>query len=507
MAEMKFFGPGGPARRAARRLLPRSVMESLRASTAGASSAAPAASVPDCGWPVEEENRRGKQVHGIGVRRFPFPYRCALAINNDTDGFRHAAFEALHAYVCGRGETAFGPGLGLEVADSFWVWAAGGELGLYHATPWAEAAEPSPEHERILELAKVGWLDTLHGFGAWNEPRSLDRDRIARALDYLDSRGVSLGVYVGHGGYNMTHNFGGPWGYYQNADNPDHESYCFDLLTNFGFRYHWTDVLYELDKFGDDLLFDDQQHLDREVRAHDFHRFFHTNDPDDYSRSREVFPGLDRAGLVGWRRRLFNHTIAPVTTRDGRLALVFKRFRGHDGPMAGNFIAQVNPRSLDELERRQGAAIVYQHFGVWRALFTGKRHESQRASVPETVLDEHNVWAFRILTERFRDGRVLVATTRRLLDFLRMRDHLDFRVEDRNGRTEIHLDGIDCPVEGRIAPETRLLHGLAFELPADRGTPVVIRGGTTLAMTTIPDPERPNRLIAYSPWQPLEFPD
>lgn len=463
--------------------------------------------IPDyCGWSIENENSRGQRASGVEVRKYPFPYRCAVSINNDTDGFRYPAFEAFHAYVNGSEETPFGPGLGLEIADSFWVWASGGEFGLYHSKPWSKDITPSPEHDRILELAKSGWLDTMHGFGAWNDDRFIERDQMSYALDYLDSKGVKLKVYVGHGGHNMAHNFGGPWGYYQNADNPEHPSYCFDILTDYGFKYYWTDVCYELDKFGDDLLFESQEQLDSAVSGHDFNRYFYANDPADYTRAREVFPNADERELVEWRQKLFNHTIASVMARDGNPALIFKRFRGHDGPMAGNFIAQVNPESLDELEKRGGAAIVYQHFGVWRAMFTGKRHASQRSSEPENVLDEHNIWAFRTLAERFHEGRILVATTRRLLDFLWMRNHLEYRVEQEGDQITIRIDAINCPAVGRINPDVTALAGVAFELPKTFGEPIVLAGDIKLPVKIAEDPENQDRLIAYLPWQVLEYP-
>lgn len=462
---------------------------------------------PFCGWSFENENGRGRSVAGISVRRHPFPYRCAVAINNDTDSFRHRAFEALHAYVSGRGDTPFGPGLGLEMADSFWVWASGGELGLYHAPPWRDGADPSPEHERILELARAGWIDTLHGFGAWKEDWQLDRDRIKRILDYLTSKDVKAKVYVGHGGYNMAHNFGGPWGYYQNADNPKHKSYCLDLLCDYGFKYYWTDVCYELDKFGDDLTFANQKQLNAAVLAHDFSRYFNCNDPEDYTRTRQTFPNLAEQELIEWRQRLFNHVLVPVVARDGRSVLAFKRFRGHEGPTAGNFVLQINPQSLDALERRRGSVVVYQHFGVWRALHTEKRHASRRESVAESVLDEHGLWAFRILAERHKAGRILVATTRRLLDFLRMRDHLDFSVSEQDGCHVIRIGEIACPANGAIVPDLESLAGLAFEIPKKLGEPVVLLGERRLAMSLVVDPQNPEYLIAYLPWQSLEYPE
>jgi hypothetical protein len=463
-----------------------------------------AAGPPFCGWPVEDENCRGAVVDGVSLRRYPFPYRCAVAINNDTDCFIFSAFDALHRFVDGRHETPLGKGLGLEVADSFWIWSTTGEVSLYHAAPWADAAPPSAEHERLVELARAGWLDTLHGFGSWDESWELDRDRIARALDYLDNRGIKLKVYVGHGGYNMTHNFGGPWGYYQHADDRSHPSYCLDLLRAYGFRYFWSDPFYELDKFGEDLTFKSQTELDEAVAGHDFHRFFYSNDPEDFRRAREVFPGADEATRLTWRRRLFNHVMCPVVARDGLPVYAFKRFRGHDGPNSGNFIGQINPQSLDALEARQGAAVIYQHFGVWRALSMGKGHASQRSSLPGNVLDEHGIWAFRTLADRCREGRVLVATTRRLLDFIRLRDHLAFSVFRDNGCVSIRIEGGACPVDGELDLDERDLAGLAFKVPRAHGEPILLFGERRLPAAVAEDPEDSGRLIVYLPWRRLE---
>jgi hypothetical protein len=490
--------------RAARRILAGRSLGVVADGAAPGGAGAPKS--PFCGWTVDVENRRGGVVDGVSLRRYPFPYRCAVAINNDTDGFLFPAFEAFHRFVNGRQETPLGQGVGLEVADSFWFWSTGGQVSLYHAAPWVNDAAPSAEHERLIEMARAGWLDTLHGFGAWSEKWELDRDRIARALDYLDSRGVRLKVYVGHGGFNMTHNFGGPWGYYQHADDRGHPSYCLDLLRAYGFRYFWSDPFYELDKFGEDLTFESQDQLDLAVLGHDFHRFFYSNDPADFTRSREVFPGADEATRVMWRRRLFNRVLCPVTARDGLPVYAFKRFRGHDGPNAGNFIAQLNRQSLDALEARQGAVVVYQHFGVWRALFMGKGHASQRPSRPADVLDEHGIWAFRTLAERHREGRIMVATTRRLLDFIRLRDSLVFSVVRESDKVLIRLDGAACPAEGRLELDVDSLAGLAFTLRRSAGEPVILLRGRQLPAEVVEDPDDPAFVIAHLPWRALEYP-
>jgi hypothetical protein len=335
----------------------------------------------------------------------------------------------------------------------------------------------------------------------------VDRDRIGRALDYLDGRGVRLKVYVGHGGYNMAHNFGGPWGYYQHADDKGHPSYCLDLLRAYGFRYFWSDPFYELDKFGEDLIFASQGDLDAAVAGHDFQRYFVSADPEDFSRPREVFPGADDAARLAWRRRLFNHPLCPVVARDGHSVYAFKRFRGHDGPNAGNFIVQVNPQSLDALEARRGTVIVYQHFGVWRALFMGKGHASQHQSRAPSILDGHGVWAFRTLAERHREGRVLVATTRRLLDFIRVRDCIDFSVIRNGGKVLIRIDGGACPVEGRLELDAASLAGLAFVVPRRFGEPLLLLGDRKLPAEVVDDPDDAGCIIAHLPWRPMEPPN
>jgi len=349
----------------------------------------------------------------------------------------------------------------------------------------------------------MGWIDTLHGFGDWEVDRPLERAQVVGALRELEGCGVDLKVYVNHGGYNMFHNVGGPWGYYQMADVESHPCYSLDLLQEYGFTYFWSDPFYELSKFGEDLTYADQAEFDEAFASHDFARFFFSNDPDDYSKSREVFPKMTRVEVRATERSLFNHILVPATMRDGRRAHFFKRFRGPDAPTAGNFILQVNPVSLDELEKRGGAVVIYQHFGVWRAMMMGKGHASSRASAPACVLDEHNAWALRDLAERFRSGRILVTTTRRLLDFVRMRDYLRFHVSLDNENPIITIGTLDCPVSGPVTPTVSDLEGLAFEISPDGPVPVVELSGSRIPMHVV-SLERSR--VLYRPWEPLVYP-
>lgn len=461
---------------------------------------------PDCGWSVHEENAPAVAAKmGYRIRKHPFPYNCSVAINNDTDGLDFDTFSSFHAFVSGTDETAHGPGLGLEVGNSFWIWSTSSRLSLYHSSPWDPEEKPSAEHERILELAHAGWLDSLHGFGDWPDDDLLSRSQVSQALDYLDHHNVKLQVYSNHGGLNMAHNVGGPWGYYQQADNPKHASYCMDLLEDYGFRYYWTDVMYETEKFGEDLSFHSQRELNQMVEAHDFDRYFRGNDAHDFTQSRVIFPEINAGGRTAWKRALFNRVLIPAEVRDGRRAFFYKRFRGYDGPCAGNFVLQVNSQTLDNLEARGGSVIIYQHFGVWRALMAGKGHASARNSQPESVLDEHNLWAFRTLAERFQTGRVLVCTTQRLLNYIWMRDFLEFEVANCSGVDVIRVTGITCPVRGHLVPTIADLEGLAFEGPSG-SAPRVQLGEQEIEMSLSQETGIDNCWVSYRPWTSLEYP-
>src|SRR5262249_21395842 len=152
------------------------------------------------------------------------------------DRMRVSAFDDLHDYVNGSGDTNYGPGLGLEMSDSFWIWSEAKCLSLFHGSPFQSDVPLSPEAERIIALARSGTIDMLHGFGQWTADRSMKRDDAKRALDALDSHGLRPTIWVNHGGGSRTqHQMEGRWGFSCYGDDPVHEYYCYDLLRQAGF--------------------------------------------------------------------------------------------------------------------------------------------------------------------------------------------------------------------------------------------------------------------------------
>jgi hypothetical protein len=447
----------------------------------------------------------------VAVRPYPYPYVAAFALSNDVDGMNRAAFEDWHGFVNGAGDTSYGPGLGLEVSDSFWVWSGtrNEALAVYRQYPDELKREESPDVPRITELARAGWLDTLHSFGNWRAPLEGNRESLGAraeaeyALETLDRLGIKPKVFVNHS--MSPSNLGGIWGTYQKADDPNHPMYCVDLLKAAGFRYFWIDSCLNMEKFGDHLHYADERDLQAAIAIHPWTDLLRRpgkvldDDPPDFPTGAAELRGL----LVG----MFNETILPLTARDGAPILAFKRYRSPYLPTTSTFPIQVTARKLDRLESQGGAVIVYQHFGITslRGRAKSTAPGAKGRSTPP-VFDEHEEACWRDIADRWRAGRLFVATTGRLLDWLWLRDRLVIETDEHADRWTVRLAGLKCSALGERPVETGDLNGLSLLVPETAPEVVVVRGGGAIVpMQRKPDQAHPGRHVLYSPWKSLEW--
>lgn len=490
---------------------------------------------------LSESGRFEPRKDEVCVRDYPFPYRAALAVNNDLDSMTFPAFEDWHGFVNGTAPTAYGDGLGLEVADSFWIWGGPQSLCLHPQYPKARPRVDSPAFARIVELGRMGWFDTLHSFtGFDSRPENADmriisrpapdspngavrvwvtdvpsdqatmgvsRDDIHYALDRLQELGLRPTLYVDHS--NAITNIAGPWPWLERGDDPTHEAYCLDLLREFGFRFYWLSPTRELEKFGDHLNYKGEPQLRRALQRYDWEDWMHTR---TRTPSLELFPRpLELPGNEIERRTMlvgfFNRTISPVTAQDGSRILVFKRFRGTDPPSSTNFATQASWDRLNALEEARGVVVIYQHFGNWSLIGRGRRPGARRPSaVP--VLDAHAVACWQDIAERYHAGRLFVAASGRLLHYLWLRDSMLLTLDKRPDTWRVTIHGTECPVLGRRATTSADTNGLSLLIPETAPEIVVTVDGQSgsLGLTRTPDPAFPGYHVLHRPWTALEWP-
>ncbi len=116
--------------------------------------------------PIERTGRWNVPLREVGVRPYPFPFTAAFSLANENTFARADQFEALHTFVCGRGASPFGDGLGLEITDSLPAGGSGND-GCQGMT-----------ERRARELCEAGWFDQIYCPSGSGE----DAERLLEAL-------------------------------------------------------------------------------------------------------------------------------------------------------------------------------------------------------------------------------------------------------------------------------------------------------------------------------------
>ena len=107
---------------------------------------------------IEETGRHNVRLGSVGIRDYPFPFASALAIAPGVAWQSRAHFRQLREFLCGATETAFGPGLGLEIGGAFTLSRNGGVVAAgFGAEVPGEPQAVARDEALLIELGGTGW--------------------------------------------------------------------------------------------------------------------------------------------------------------------------------------------------------------------------------------------------------------------------------------------------------------------------------------------------------------
>jgi hypothetical protein len=391
------------------------------------------------------------------LRPIPHPYRAMLAICSDLDETpdAHVYFETAR-YLSSTGETTMGPGLGLEVGNT-----------IYFDMPPSQFAYWNTDdrgRETVRTLIRSGHVDCYHSFG----DLALTRRDAARSLDDLDRHGCRLAVWIDHAV--APTNFGADI-MQGSGDVPGAPAYHADLTVGHGVRFVWRGRVTSVT--GQDVprrlgtIFDPRHPL-----------------ASGRTLAKEAAKGVvGSLGVEKYAMHAPNRMLRAAKLRDGQPILEFLRanpcWRAVDRGETADGLAEVlTPTVLDRLAQRGGLMILYTHLGKVRN--------------PREPLSPATRAALGRLAEAHRNGRVLVTTTRRLLEYVRDRDEATWQCRWRDHVLEID---VRTPGDGS---------GLCFAVRDPERARFVVNGKPCETSRTATDADGTRYLCL--PWPRLEFP-
>jgi len=361
------------------------------------------------------------------LRKFPYPYKAMFTIQSHIDGSTVEEFEAIHTFLNEYTSTPYGYGLGLDIADSLWLYNANDGTSYAknddisdYMTWFHGTSTDEKDKAKIVEFYKKGWIDSLHSFGDFSRKDTSDvvftRELALQAWDALKSESMDIDVWINHGNAANTDNFGGhtPFGTfaYQAGDDPKSDYYHTDLSVENGIRFVWNS--HNSDVWG-------------------------TDDP-----------------------------LFPLTLRDGSKIWGFNAYTGNKTGLFGfdytwtplRICEVLTKENLDTLVENSQYAVFATHFG------SGDLWE---------VLNEKNLDAFRLL-QSYRDrGDIMVVRSSRLLRYAAVHGNLVYETNETDTSFAINIVKV-ADISGDYIPRTDQLRGITFYIPENKQLALTIDG-------------------------------
>jgi len=404
----------------------------------------------------------------ITLRKFPYPYRAALAVCSDVDNTpSQEMYLAVMDYLNGNYDTPFGKGLELEFGNSFWFFNLTSSPQLSYFEGDSDKETGFAPHCR--ELLTSGHIDVLHTYGNFDEG-GFSRRHADISLNELNKQNANIKVWVNHGSSKNIQNIGFLESF--NGAKPDKEGYHNDLLSAYGVRFAWMGRMTHI--IGQDARPTKNVKIKNILQK----LLFETK----YRHLKNILYDAE------------NRLLIETELQDGNKIWDFQRWVnawGRENTLDINDLSsQLKPSNIKTLIKNEGSLIVYTH------ICEGLHNEK---SFPEKL--KRNLENISMLSN---EDYLLVTTTSRLLQYTETSSLLTFKTTYDNGLTYLEISPFINSPGKKIQLSETSLQGLTFYCKHPEKIGILFKGKNIKIKKNPPD--NTGQCSISIPWIPLEYP-
>lgn len=377
----------------------------------------------------------------VKMLKFPYPYKAALSICSDIDGTDTLKeFLSIQEFLNTDNKTSIGPGVKLEIGNSFFPTTNTGRFALL--------SKNEHDKEVITELMKKGYIDFIHSFNT-----AKNRTEIIDILDIIKENKCKIDVWVNHS--RVPCNIGSkPW---CQGDNKFSKYYHSDISMGGknGFRFVWTGDVSSI--LGQGVPINYRSFFLSFNFAHPIKSLYNNVVKEVIKYMLSIFSGK-------YANRKYNELIFPIKLKDGKKVYGFIRnnvsYRGiRSGSTIRGLADILTRRNLQRFINAEGAMIIYTHFGE----NNGPPYFSKEVAR-----------SLRLLAEEYNNGNIFVSTTSRILNYYANRNNLKWYIINEIGKIEIHIEKIVDPISGEYTPSIDDIQGISFKTRELNNTKIFI---------------------------------
>ena len=371
----------------------------------------------------------------VALRKFPYPFKAAMAINSDIDNTETVEeFIEIQKFLNTRKMTSMGEGIGLEIGNSFFFYEPPtGAISYFFGGPEVAKA--------IVPLIRAGYIDTIHSFG---KKLDFSRKDAIDALRELNNNNCKVDIWVDHSrtsdnfGDDVTMGFG---------DHPGLKEYHSDLMIAYGIKFAWIGRVTMITGQSVPVTFRtftsifDAEHSINSI----------LNITKEFTKN-----VLGVFGNKKYAMHKKNDLVKITELDDGQKVYEFMRFDNYwqgvaTGADSKGLAYVISRKTLDRLKDVGGYMIVYTHLG--------------RNSDCSQYVCKKTQSALRNLAEEYEAGNIYVTTTSKLLNYYVNHKYLNWSYELNNGELNIHIYNVKDPIFGTFIPTAKDLQGITFYVP------------------------------------------